>query len=294
MDLARQLRYAIAMVNHDIPRVARLSPRLSSAIAHAKVDGRLVSGAALATAGSGCHDFMADIPPWGLGIYKQIASRLEDPHFPCLFARQAHQRRSLWYLFADSFDEQDLYLVHKGLTAYLVLNRRADDAQSTWMALVVCFAPQSESLSLKWYHERAWTVLQFLHEHDPAPWPTDTPANPADPLWSFCFGGEQMFVNISAPAHRRRRSRCLGDSLTLVIQPRRNFDRVAGDSPRGHRIREQIRRRMSSYDELDAPEDLGTYGRAENREWLQYGLDDGDPPIAAVCPMQVWREPGSL
>ncbi len=63
---------------------------------------------------------MADIPPWGLGIYKQIASRLEDPHFPCLFARQAHQRRSLWYLFADSFDEQDLYLVHKGLTAYLV------------------------------------------------------------------------------------------------------------------------------------------------------------------------------
>ena len=143
-------------------------------------------------------------------------------------------------------------------------------------------------MDVKTYHDQAWNVLQYLHDHDPKPWPTAIPTDPNDALWSFCFDGEPLFINISSPAHALRSSRNLGDGLALVIQPRVNFDHVAGlQSPGGEEIRQRIRQRMHAYDGQPHPTDLGTYGQSDNIEWKQYALNETNTPTQNTCPLKI-------
>lgn len=139
------------------------------------------------------------------------------------------------------------------------------------------------------YHQIAWSVLQFWHDVDPAPWPGTVAKDPHTPHWTMCFLGVQIFVNISNPAHRRRRSRNLGPALTLVINPRERFDKVAGDTPAGWKIRQRIRERIEAYDGLAHSPALGSYEAGEI-EWRQYGLMESNEPRTDRCPFKMRRD----
>ncbi|WP_218883679.1 YqcI/YcgG family protein [Burkholderia guangdongensis] len=105
--------------------------------------------------------------------------------------------------------------------------------------------------------------------------------------WSFCFNGIQLFVNISSADHKILRSRNLGRHLTLVINPRENFDAVASVHTRsGRLVRERIRSRIAEFNGGLLPPELGFYGDADNREWQQYQLHEEGIEKPARCPFR--------
>lgn len=111
------------------------------------------------------------------------------------------------------------------------------------------------------------------------------PADPEHPDWCFCFNGIQLFVNISTRDHKLLRSRNLGGFLTLVINPRENFDAVASvETKSGRLIRKRIRARVAHFNDGLVPPELGFYGQSENREWQQYQLSEAGLDKPTRCP----------
>jgi FPC/CPF motif-containing protein YcgG len=229
-----------------------------------------------------------NIPAWSFDAYQAFARVMEDPAFPCVFARQAHKRDLLQFLFADApGDPQDREAVKQGIIYYLEEVNAKRGMEATLTVLNVLFRAESPMLSLDAYHAQAWDFLQYLHDNDPGPWPTGIPRDPDDPLWSFCFAGVPLFINMSCPAHRKRRSRNLGPSMVLVIQPREGFDQVGGAHIKGDEVREKIRCLIEKYDGQKAAPELGTFSRPDNREWWQYLLFEENGPRLDRCPLRI-------
>ena len=133
------------------------------------------------------------------------------------------------------------------------------------------------------YNAIGWAMLQFWHDYDPSSWPDNVPPDPNSPFWSMCFRGTQVFVNMSNPAHKLRRSRNLGRALTFIIIPRERFDRIAGDNLQGRKVRAHVRGRIEAFDLIPHSPALGTY-QAGDLEWRQYGLSESNEPRADLCP----------
>jgi FPC/CPF motif-containing protein YcgG len=227
------------------------------------------------------------LPIWAGPAFRQVIGALTDELFPCLFARRANYLQSGWLAFVDSVEtEAGRELIRRAVIAYygeLDIHSR----ERTMTPLIVVVKPSDPALSLPEYRAQAWGLFQYLHDHDPVPWPVDVPTDPDRGDWTFCFGGRQLFSNVSSPAHRLHRSRNLGDSLVFAMQPRTNFDQVAGNNEKGRAVRAEIRRRVEHYDGRPASH-LGFYGTPENREWIQMtpmdGEDERDYP--RTCPFR--------
>lgn len=211
--------------------------------------------------------------------------------FPCLFAQHASRTKRLVFSFVDDLSQAACMQSALDLAEYLQRAASWDGSPATAEALVMVFHPERvAATSVAGYHQIAWRVLQFWHDVDPVPWPATVAMDPHTPYWTMCFAGVQIFVNISNPAHLNRRSRNLGPALTLVINPRERFDRVAGDTPAGHKIRQRIRERIEAYDGLAHSPTLGSYEAGEI-EWWQYGLAETNEPRTDRCPFKMRTEP---
>lgn len=137
----------------------------------------------------------------------------------------------------------------------------------------------------------AWQRLQFLHDCDTHAWPEHVPENPHDNAWSFCFGGVELFVNISCPEHSRLRSRNLGKRVVFIINPRPHFDILASQrDPKGIKIREKIRNRVCNYNNGYVPPELGFYGDENSLEWKQYQLNEPSALNLAHCPLHIRKD----
>ena len=83
-------------------------------------------------------------------------------------------------------------------------------------------------------HDFAWSRIQEMHNHDVSPWPKAIPTETDHSEWSFCFGGVELFINVSCPSHTQLKSRNLGEHIVFVINPREHFDVLASHkSPKG-------------------------------------------------------------
>ena len=231
---------------------------------------------------------------WRTQVYQQFRSRMTDDKFPCPFSRKSFQKGSQTFCFLESTEEYELHRFGAALLQYLDGVERAGPSGNPFMPLLAFVRPSAETRSLADDHRQCWAIMQFLHDHDPKPWPSDTPTDPDHHLWSFCFNGVQLFFNFSAPGHQVQRSRNLGDAIVLVINPRRNFDVVAGNTPEGHAVRHAIRHRVEVYQGHPAVSDLGTYGDPENREWWQYQADEPASPRPPSCPLKIRRHETEL
>jgi uncharacterized protein len=227
------------------------------------------------------------VPAWQIEALRSLRSQLlsPSPPFPCIFAVTAAKRRHLRFAFIDSATDPDAWgdLVHV-LTRYSKIYRTISRTTS----LIVFFKPEETPLSLGEYEERFWEILQFLHEHDPKPWPAELPRDPTEPLWEFSFAGEPMFVVCTTPAHRQRRSRS-SKGFVITFQPRWVFEDLGIDTRRGRQARERIRKRLRRYDGVPAYPGLGPYGTPEYREWAQYFLPDSNDVAKGECPLQLQR-----
>lgn len=226
--------------------------------------------------------------PWRKDVAFSVIDHISRTgQFPCLFAQHASQTKRLLFSFIDDLGRASFMKSASDLADYLDRTASWDGSPATAEPLVMVFHPgRVAAPDVTGYHQIAWSILQFWHDVDPAPWPGTVANDPHSPYWSMCFAGVQIFVNISNPAHCRRRSRNLGPALTLVINPRERFDRVAGDTPAGRKIRQKIRDRIEAYDGLAHSPTLGSY-QAGEIEWLQYGLMESNEPRTDRCPFKM-------
>jgi len=231
------------------------------------------------------------LPPWAADAYSGFKATVLDPGFPCTFGIVAQEKGMLRYAFAPSARaEADRLHIRAAITEYLEHLKGLSRTDAAMALLVLFLHADGIAPSLESHQQEAWDLLQYLHDSDPAPWRSDIPTDPDHPLWSFCFAGSALFVNISSPAHQMRLSRNLGSALTLIIQPREGFDVVAPDTSKGRRTRAMIRQRLAEFDQVPPYPELGFYQDPRNREWKQYGIPDDDQPGPARCPLHV-RKP---
>jgi len=204
--------------------------------------------------------------------------------FPCPFSQAAAKNKRLLFSFIADATEKSLHQSAADLQEYLARAAEWDGKVSSAEPLLMVFNPEIfKADTVSDYHAIGWKILQFWHDIDTTPWPSDVSSDPHSPFWSMCFGGVQIFVNMSNPAHQTRRSRNLGQALTFVINPRERFDRVAGDNPQGWKIRQMVRDRIEAYDGLSHSPALGSFEAGEI-EWWQYGLTETNAPRVDRCP----------
>ena len=229
-------------------------------------------------------------PAWHREVADDLAPRLTPPSgFPCTFSQNAFRRGLVDFIFVERRDGEGLATLRADLAAYLADAASWDGQVNTARPLVIAFSQTAARADdLAGYHRIGWEVLQDWHDHDPAPWPEGVARDPHAPFWSMCFAGTQIFVNFSAPAHDRRKSRNLGRHFLFILNPRERFDRVAGDTPEGQRVRQVIRDRAAAYDGIPHAPELGSYQKGEI-EWWQYGVSDDNNPRTNRCPLKMRR-----
>ncbi len=224
------------------------------------------------------------LPQWardGLTSFRRV---ILDQRFPCTFATTAERNGQLVYAFAETATEKgDVKHIAGAIVAYLDSLADLPPNKVDFQVLVVLIKPMMDC-PLEEYGTMAQALLQSLHECDPAPWPAEIPTDENDPLWSFAFAGRGLFINFSTPANHARLSRNLGVCMALIISPRDVFDRVAGPTDKGRRVRSMIRERTKDYDDglPFAPWSSSAYGEgAVGTERSQYVLsDDNETPIS--------------
>ncbi|WP_276301527.1 YqcI/YcgG family protein [Halorussus lipolyticus] len=231
------------------------------------------------------------LPDWAIDHYESFREGLlgerNDTPFPCYFGVEMEREGDGLYAFCESATDPDsLFALGETLLEYLdTYEDHADRAP-----LTVFFRPADEDLTEAEYHERLWHVLQFLHVHDPEPWPDEVPTDPDDPYWEFCFGGEPMFPTCRAPFYDDRKSRYCPVGLEITFQPRTLFEGLTADTEAGQQARDVIQGRIEEYDGVCPHADLGDWGVEGDREWKQYLFSADGEQAPDECPIRVTRE----
>jgi FPC/CPF motif-containing protein YcgG len=216
------------------------------------------------------------LPRWATKSFTAFLSVILDPKFPCAFAAPG-----LWrglYRFAFVPDPraphcaEELAAVMEEYLGWLDTLPREEEPYAVLMVFCAPIGDIGEDA----YRAAFEKLLCNLNVHDKAAWPAHIPRHPDDVKFTFCFGGREIFVNANTPSHHHRRSRNLGPSLTLVIQPRDAFDKIATKQ-----MREGIRARIPKFDGgMPASPEIGAFGDENNREWGGYLLSDTNEKAA--------------
>ena len=252
------------------------------------VVGRLVDQATVAD-----RVDAGEAPEWVAAHWRSFREGLlgerNGTPFPCFFGAESVRNGDPLYTAVPSMTDADALLgLGRTLLDYLDTYREHSDRAS----LVAFFRPPARPLSETEYHGTLWHVLQFLHVHDPAPWPDDIPTEPDDPYWEFCFGGEPIFPTCRAPFYDARQSRYCPVGLEITFQPRALFEGLdaTADTEFGRQARTIIHDRLEGYDGVCPHADLGDWGVEGDREWRQYMLSSDPEAAPESCPITVTRE----
>ncbi|WP_088103270.1 YqcI/YcgG family protein [Halalkalibacter urbisdiaboli] len=132
------------------------------------------------------------------------------------------------------------------------------------------------------YERLFWDFLTKVSETDTSMWPEHIPTDPHQPLWEFCFQGEQYFIYCATPAHKKRKSRQFS-SFLFAITPRWVLEQFHQSTHVASKIQSEIRKRLARYDIIASHPDLNRYGNTDNYEWKQYFLRD-DQTTLSKCP----------
>ena len=234
-----------------------------------------------------------DAPEWVAAHWTSFRDGLlgerNGTPFPCFFGAESVANGDPLYTAVPSTSDADALL---GLGRTLVEYLGGWQDHSDRASLVAFFRPPDRELSEAEYHDTLWHVLQFLHIHDPEPWPEAIPTDPDDPYWEFCFAGEPIFPTCRAPFYEVRKSRYCPVGLEITFQPRALFEHldVTADTAAGEHAREVIQERLEGYDGVCPHADLGDWGVEGDREWPQYMLSADETQAPTECPITVTRE----
>jgi len=219
-------------------------------------------------------------PAWLDASYATLREQVLDPAYPCFFGTMAERRGEMFYSFVNGRDLHDLRNLPATMQTFAELAVQPEYRRNN---IAVFFEPAPEPLAHEAYRMLFWRILQQLHDVDPDPAADDQP-DPMEEAWEFSYAGVQMFVVCACPSFRARHSRNLGPGMVLLFQPRSVFVDTITNKVIGREARNQVRKRLETWDEIPAHPDLGFYGDPGNLEWKQYFLDDANAPVDDRCP----------
>ncbi|MFM0213244.1 amino acid adenylation domain-containing protein [Paraburkholderia sediminicola] len=217
------------------------------------------------------------LPAWLESSYETLRTQVMDPGYPCFFGTIAERRGEMFYAFVNGKDISDLPATMQTFAELASLPEYRKNN------IAVFFEPDAEPLSHDTYHELFWNALQTLHNVDPDP-NADAQPEPSHEDWEFSFAGVEMFVVCACPSFETRHSRNLGPGMVLLFQPRSVFVDTITNKVIGREARNQVRKRLETWDDVSAHPDLGFYGDPGNLEWKQYFLTDENTPAGDRCP----------
>ena len=220
-----------------------------------------------------------DLPPvWLTDAYQQFHQSVSDENYPCYFGARAERNGAHCYSYVKG-DQLD----HLPQTILSFLGM-CDNFSRDKNNLVVFFEPGDTVPTHAEDRTRFWSVLQYLHSHDPIPNSVSYRDDPDDPQWDFPFAGRLFFVVGNSPSYQMHRSRNLGPCLTMIFQPREVFVDSRSGRPISEAARQTIRTRALHWDGVLTHPDLNTYGKTNNLEWTQYFFSDDNSPEKGRCP----------
>ncbi|MGP1605575.1 MAG: YqcI/YcgG family protein [Moraxella sp.] len=213
-----------------------------------------------------------------------ILSQIGDELFPCVFAKKAIEKRTVFWAFCDCSDNgySDFF---NSLINYTEFLKKTDVLDRVLPPLIVVI--KSDCLDLESQHKTAWNFIQYLIDNDPKVWNNDITKDVYDFKWCLYFNDVQLFINISCSKHKKLKSRNLSDDICLIINPREVFDLVAPyNRSKGLKIRNHIRERICLFNQTDTyPPELGFFGDRNNLEWRQYQLYEEGALDNTNCPI---------
>ncbi len=227
----------------------------------------------------------SQVPKWVNQSYSQYEQVVTEPTFPCFFGQKGERSGELRYSYLSHNDWSSL---PSTLNSFLQL---METDPLVRRGLFLFIEPEEKEQSLHYYHRYFWDILQYLNKHDPSDWPSHTPNNPENYLWSFCFAGKSMFAFANAPAYKQRVTRDLGQSMVIGFQPREIFKGLEGTEPKGVNSREAVRKRVEAWDQIPKHPDISHYGDKDHREWKQFFISDDCEPEKGSCPFQAKNVP---
>jgi FPC/CPF motif-containing protein YcgG len=198
------------------------------------------------------------------------------PPFPCPFAVSGAKMDQIRYLFLDPYRGD---VMARQLSLFLKEARTIGPNCS-----LVVVSPARPDSTISDYHEKLWFVLDGLSRLDDEPWPANVPTTIDHPDWSFCFGGERVFVVCNTPANVKRRSRW-ASAFTLTFQPGWALDRVIGTKEKAEPVLALVRDRIDAFDAVPRSDNLKPFGDRSAREFRQYLMMD-DISSHPPCPFE--------
>jgi uncharacterized protein len=222
--------------------------------------------------------------PWERVALEKFEAKMKDKErpFPCIPATQGFALNHLRYGFiGDPRSDSSVSELAQLLSAYTKQSKEYGD----YTSLIIFFETPTgikERYTVEQFEQIFWKHLSGLVEIDQVEWPNHIPKDPHNPLWEFCYHGEQYFMYCATPSHQNRKSRHF-DVYMLAITPRWVLTEFGKSEDYAAKIRKQVRKRLANYDSIEIHPDLNTYGNEDNFEWKQYFLHDDDTALSK-CP----------
>ncbi len=221
---------------------------------------------------------------WKRAALEKFEEKMTDKKkpFPCIPATIGFSLNQLRYGFiGDPRKDSTLHELAELLSVFTQTSRQFGN----YTSLIIFYeTPQDmkETYHVEQYEQLFWQQLSGLSAIDDIEWPTDIPTDPHDPIWEFCYHGEQYFMYCATPSHENRKSRHF-DFMMLAITPRWVLQEFNKSPSYAERIKIMVRNRLENYDSIPIHLDLNSYGKEDNYEWKQYFLRDDDSSLSK-CP----------
>jgi FPC/CPF motif-containing protein YcgG len=233
---------------------ARLWPYLEM------VDGELVE-----------PDNGAAAPALARLVHDSFEGHVNSPAFVCVGGKAAVSRGTYRVaMLGELGSDESTAALATGLEAFARERQAAENDFYTYAAFFTGPVGVDES----GFERLLWRQLQALHDIDAQPWDAAVSADPADPHFSFSFGGHAYFV-VGLHGASSRWSRRFAWP-TLVFNPHEQFDDLRDDG-RMPRWQEVIRERdaelqgginpnLGDFGQL--PEARQYSGKQNSKEWI--------------------------
>jgi len=235
------------------------------------------------------NDDMRDpglLPSWALSEFEIFHRKLTQDKFPCHFGTVGVKKDEMRY---GVINHDALHELPGKLHEFMQFARAHEDVRHAYIAF---FEPEEKPGDFAHYHQRFWDIVNYLHQHDPLPWPAHVPQDTDNPGWEFCFSGEGIFLFTGFPAYEHRNSRRFGDSMMILFQPKRVFNGIEGATPGGVRARQIIRPKLQAYDDgMEMHPDFNVIDETLAFRWKQYCASDNNTPAVGSCPFHSVTKP---
>jgi len=172
-------------------------------------------------------------------VHGALRALLHDPDFPCVGAKSVINQNSYRFgLYQQITEERSTAGLAHDLFRFTQERPTLDGEFTSFIASFI----EPKLRTPKEFEELLWKQLEALHlaNREFFAWNPDVSSNPADPTFSFSFGGDAFFVVGLSPASQRWARRFPWP--TLVFNDHGQFEKLR-EQQRFERIRDLIRDR---------------------------------------------------